>query len=161
MQREPLRCGGDCYAVEFPAAISAWKARCLGLLGNSCLEAVLKVPASCLRLAEIAVEAGLPDGVFNVVPGFGHTAGQALGLHMDVDSLAFTGSTVTGKKFMEYSGRSNLKQVWPETGGKSPNLVFADCDNLDAAADMAAFGIFFNQARGLFCEFAPLCRTIH
>ena len=87
----------------------------------------------------------MPDGVFNVVPGFGHTAGQALGLHMDVDSLAFTGSTVTGKKFMEYSGRSNLKQIWPETGGKSPNLVFADCENLDAAADMAAFGTFFNQ----------------
>ena len=87
----------------------------------------------------------MPDGVFNVVPGFGHTAGQALGLHMDVDCLAFTGSTMIGRKFMEYSGQSNLKQVWPETGGKSPNLVFADCENLDAAADMAAFGIFFNQ----------------
>jgi gamma-glutamyl-gamma-aminobutyraldehyde dehydrogenase len=79
------------------------------------------------------------------VPGFGHTAGAALGLHMDVDCLAFTGSTAIGKRFMEYSGQSNLKQVWPETGGKSPNLVFADCENLDAAADMAAFGIFFNQ----------------
>ena len=100
---------------------------------------------SALRLAELAAEAGVPDGVFNVVPGFGHTAGQALGLHMDVDCLAFTGSTMIGKKFMEYSGQSNLKQVWPETGGKSPNLVFADCENLDAAADMAAFGIFFNQ----------------
>ena len=87
----------------------------------------------------------MPDGVFNVVPGYGATAGRALGLHMDVDCLAFTGSTAIGKRFMEYSGQSNLKQVWPETGGKSPNLVFADCEDLDAAADMAAFGIFFNQ----------------
>ena len=87
----------------------------------------------------------MPDGVLNVVPGFGHTAGQAVGRHMDVDCLAFTGSTMIGKKFMEYSGQSNLKQVWPETGGKSPNIVVADCENLDEAADMAAFGIFFNQ----------------
>ncbi|MFT7107705.1 MAG: gamma-glutamyl-gamma-aminobutyraldehyde dehydrogenase, partial [Yoonia sp.] len=114
--------------------------------GNSVvLKPAEQSPLSALRLAELAVEAGLPDGVFNVVPGFGHTAGQALGLHMDVDCLAFTGSTAIGKKFMEYSGQSNLKQIWPETGGKSPNLVFADCENLDAAADMAAFGIFFNQ----------------
>ena len=87
----------------------------------------------------------MPDGVFNVVPGFGATAGKALGLHMDVDCLAFTGSTATGKLFMQYSGQSNLKQVWPETGGKSPNIVFADCEDLETAADMAAFGIFFNQ----------------
>jgi gamma-glutamyl-gamma-aminobutyraldehyde dehydrogenase len=100
---------------------------------------------SALRLAELAAEAGVPDGVFNVVPGYGVTAGKALGLHMDVDCLAFTGSTGIGKMFMQYSGQSNLKQVWPETGGKSPNLSFADCENLEAAADMAAFGIFFNQ----------------
>lgn len=100
---------------------------------------------SALRLAELAAEAGLPDGVLNVVPGYGVTAGKALGLHMEVDCLAFTGSTAIGKLFMQYSGQSNLKQIWPETGGKSPNLVFADCENLDAAADMAAFGIFFNQ----------------
>ncbi|MFW8696224.1 aldehyde dehydrogenase family protein, partial [Mesorhizobium japonicum] len=81
----------------------------------------------------------------NVVPGLGETAGQALGRHMDVDCLAFTGSTAVGKMFLQYSGQSNMKQVWLETGGKSPNLVFADCGDLDAAADMAAFGIFFNQ----------------
>ena len=83
--------------------------------------------------------------MLNVVPGFGNTAGKALGLHMDVDCLAFTGSTAVGKMFMTYSGQSNLKSVWPETGGKSPNLIFADCEDLDTAADMAAFGIFFNQ----------------
>jgi len=79
------------------------------------------------------------------VPGFGPTAGKALGMHMDVDCLAFTGSTAIGKMFMQYAGQSNMKAVWPETGGKSPNLVFSDCADLDAAADMAAFGIFFNQ----------------
>jgi len=85
------------------------------------------------------------DGVLNVVPGYGHTAGKALGLHMDVDCIAFTGSTPVGKLFQQYAGQSNMKQVWLETGGKSPNLVFADYADLDAAADMAAFGIFFNQ----------------
>ncbi|KIC17271.1 aldehyde dehydrogenase family protein, partial [Leisingera sp. ANG-Vp] len=114
--------------------------------GNSVvLKPAEQSPLSALRLAELAAEAGVPDGVFNVVPGYGVTAGKALGLHMDVDCLAFTGSTGIGKMFMQYSGQSNLKQVWPETGGKSPNLVFADCEDLDAAADMAAFGIFFNQ----------------
>jgi gamma-glutamyl-gamma-aminobutyraldehyde dehydrogenase len=96
-------------------------------------------------MAELAMEAGLPAGVLNVVPGLGETAGQAMGRHMDIDCLAFTGSTAVGKLFMQYAGQSNMKQVWLETGGKSPNIVFADCANLDAAADMAAFGIFFNQ----------------
>jgi gamma-glutamyl-gamma-aminobutyraldehyde dehydrogenase len=82
-----------------------------------------------------------------VVPGLGETAGQALGRHVDVDCLAFTGSTAVGKMFLQYSGQSNMKQVWLETGGKSPNLVFSDCADLDAAADMAAFGIFFNQGQ--------------
>ena len=102
-------------------------------------------PLSALRLAELTAEAGIPAGVFNVVPGYGQTAGRALGLNMDVDCLAFTGSTAIGKMFMQYSGQSNLKQIWPETGGKSPNIVFADSENLEEAADMAAFGIFFNQ----------------
>ena len=136
----------DEVAPTGPGDMATWKAAAALAVGNSVvLKPAEQSPLSALRLAELAVEAGLPDGVFNVVPGFGHTAGQALGLHMDVDCLAFTGSTAIGKKFMEYSGQSNLKQIWPETGGKSPNLVFADCENLDAAADMAAFGIFFNQ----------------
>jgi len=81
----------------------------------------------------------------NVVPGLGEQAGRALGLHGDVDGLAFTGSTEVGKYFMQYAGQSNLKQVWLECGGKSANLVFADCQDLDLAAEKAAFGIFFNQ----------------
>lgn len=146
VSRVPLGVVGAVTPWNFPLDMATWKAAAALAAGNSVvLKPAEQSPLSALRLAELAAEAGVPDGVFNVVPGFGHTAGQALGLHMDVDCLAFTGSTGIGKKFMEYSGQSNLKQVWPETGGKSPNLVFADCEDLDTAADMAAFGIFFNQ----------------
>lgn len=146
VRRVPLGVVGAVTPWNFPLDMATWKAAAALAAGNSVvLKPAEQSPLSALRLAELAAEAGIPDGVFNVVPGFGVTAGQALGLHMDVDCLAFTGSTSIGKMFMQYSGQSNLKQVWPETGGKSPNLVFADCEDLDAAADMAAFGIFFNQ----------------
>jgi gamma-glutamyl-gamma-aminobutyraldehyde dehydrogenase len=125
--------------------MATWKLAPALAAGNSVvLKPAEQSPLSALRLAELAAEAGLPDGVMNVVPGFGEVAGQALGRHPDVDCLVFTGSTVVGKMFQRYAGESNMKQVWLETGGKSPNLVFADAD-LDTAADMAAFGIFFNQ----------------
>ncbi|WP_170548861.1 aldehyde dehydrogenase [Ruegeria atlantica] len=146
VSRVPLGVVGAVTPWNFPLDMATWKAAAALAAGNSVvLKPAEQSPLSALRLAELAAEAGVPDGVFNVVPGFGVTAGRALGLHMDVDCLAFTGSTAIGKMFMQYSGQSNLKQVWPETGGKSPNLVFADCEDLDAAADMAAFGIFFNQ----------------
>jgi acyl-CoA reductase-like NAD-dependent aldehyde dehydrogenase len=98
------------------------------------------------------LEAGLPPGVFNVLPGFGHTAGKALALHWDVDAIAFTGSTATGKLIMQYAGQSNLKRVSLECGGKSPNIVLADCPDLERAARAAASGIFFNQ--GEMCSAA-------
>ncbi|WP_299844670.1 aldehyde dehydrogenase [uncultured Roseovarius sp.] len=146
VRRVPLGVVGAVTPWNFPLDMATWKSAAALAAGNSVvLKQAEQSPLSALRLAELAAEAGLPDGVFNVVPGFGTTAGKALGLHMDVDTLAFTGSTAVGKIFMQYSGQSNLKSVWPETGGKSPNLIFADCENLDAAADMAAFGIFFNQ----------------
>ena len=146
VRRVPLGVVGAVVPWNFPLDMATWKSAAALAAGNSVvLKPAEQSPLSALRLAELAAEAGVPDGVFNVVPGFGATAGRALGLHMDVDSLAFTGSTATGKLFMQYSGQSNLKQVWPETGGKSPNIIFADCEDLDAAADMAAFGIFFNQ----------------
>lgn len=146
VRRVPLGVVGAVVPWNFPLDMATWKSAAALAAGNSVvLKPAEQSPLSALRLAELATEAGLPDGVLNVVPGFGATAGKALGLHMDVDCLAFTGSTATGKRFMEYSGQSNLKQVWPETGGKSPNIIFEDCEDLDAAADMAAFGIFFNQ----------------
>ncbi|MFA3916737.1 aldehyde dehydrogenase [Ruegeria hyattellae] len=146
VSRVPLGVVGAVTPWNFPLDMATWKGAAALAAGNSVvLKPAEQSPLSALRLAELAAEAGVPDGVFNVVPGFGVTAGKALGLHFDVDCLAFTGSTGIGKMFMQYSGQSNLKQVWPETGGKSPNLVFADCEDLEAAADMAAFGIFFNQ----------------
>ncbi len=146
VRRVPLGVVGAVVPWNFPLDMATWKAAAALAAGNSVvLKPAEQSPLSALRLAQLAAEAGLPDGVLNVVPGFGPTAGKALGLHMDVDCLAFTGSTAVGKMFMQYAGQSNMKAVWPETGGKSPNIVFADCEDLDTAADMAAFGIFFNQ----------------
>ncbi|MEM6615005.1 MAG: aldehyde dehydrogenase [Pseudomonadota bacterium] len=144
--RVPIGVVGAVVPWNFPLDMATWKAAAALAAGNSVvLKPAEQSPLSALRLAELAAEAGVPDGVFNVVPGYGPNAGRALGLHMDVDCLAFTGSTAIGRMFMQYAGQSNMKAVWPETGGKSPNLVFADCEDLDTAADMAAFGIFFNQ----------------
>lgn len=146
VRREALGVVGAVVPWNFPLDMATWKCAPALAAGNSVvLKPAEQSPFSALRLAELALEAGLPAGVLNVVPGHGETAGQALGRHPDVDCLAFTGSTAVGKLFMQYAGQSNMKQVWLETGGKSPNLIFADCGNLDAAADMAAFGIFFNQ----------------
>lgn len=106
-----------------------------------------KSPLSAIRLAGLAKEAGLPDGVLNVVTGFGHEAGQALSRHNDIDAIAFTGSTRTGKQLLKDAGDSNMKRVWLEAGGKSANIVFADCPDLQKAASATAAGIFYNQGR--------------
>ncbi|MCY1282111.1 NADP/NAD-dependent aldehyde dehydrogenase PuuC [compost metagenome] len=144
--REALGVVAAVVPWNFPLDMAAWKLAPALAAGNSVvLKPAEQSPFSALRLAELALEAGLPEGVLNVVPGLGEQAGKALGLHMDVDCLAFTGSTEVGKYFMGYSAQSNLKQVWLECGGKSANLVFADCQDLDLAAEKAAFGIFFNQ----------------
>ncbi|AXK67378.1 aldehyde dehydrogenase [Burkholderia sp. IDO3] len=144
--REPLGVVGAVVPWNFPLDMVAWKVAPALAAGNSVvLKPAEQSPLSALRLAELALEAGLPSGVLNVVPGYGETAGRALGLHPDVDVLAFTGSTAVGKKFLEYAAQSNMKQVWLECGGKSPNLVFDDTDDLDLAARKACFGIFFNQ----------------
>jgi acyl-CoA reductase-like NAD-dependent aldehyde dehydrogenase len=104
-----------------------------------------KSPLSAIRLGQLALEAGVPPGVFQVLPGFGHTAGAALASHMDVDCIAFTGSTATGKLVMQAAAQSNLKRVSLECGGKSPNIVMADYGDLERAARAAAYAIFFNQ----------------
>ncbi|QZI73126.1 aldehyde dehydrogenase [Pseudomonas protegens] len=146
ISREALGVIGAVVPWNFPLDMAAWKLAPALAVGNSVvLKPAEQSPFSALRLAELALEAGLPEGVLNVVPGLGVEAGRALGLHPDVDCLVFTGSTEVGKYFMQYSAQSNLKQVWLECGGKSPNLVFADCQDLDLAAEKAAFGIFFNQ----------------
>lgn len=131
---------------NYPLEIAAWKLAPALALGNSVVHKPATVsPLSALRLADLALEAGLPEGVLNVVPGPGGTAGEALGMHPDIDALTFTGSTSIAKTLLQYSGRSNMKRLSLEAGGKSANIVFADCDDLDEAAQTAARGAFYNQ----------------
>ncbi|SFT32221.1 aldehyde dehydrogenase [Halomonas saccharevitans] len=144
--REPLGVVACIVPWNFPLMMTAWKIAPALAAGNSViLKPSEKSPLSALRLASLAQEAGLPRGVFQVLPGFGHTVGRALALSMEVDCLAFTGSTGVGKQLMQYAGQSNLKKVFLECGGKSPNLVFADCKDLDRVAKHAAAAIFHNQ----------------
>lgn len=131
---------------NFPLEMAVWKLAPALAAGNSViLKPAEQSPFSALRLAELALEAGIPEGVFHVLPGTGEVTGKALGLHPDIDCLAFTGSTQVGKYLMQYAGQSNLKQVWLECGGKSPNLIFADAHSLAQAAEYAARAIFYNQ----------------
>ena len=144
--REPLGVVGAIVPWNFPLLMAAWKLAPALAMGNSVvLKPSEKSPLSAIRLAEIAMEAGIPAGVFNVVPGDGKNAGEPLALHMDVDGLVFTGSTAVGKHLLQCAGRSNLKRAYMECGGKSPNIVFADAHDLDKAAEAAASGIFYNQ----------------
>ena len=146
--REPVGVVAAVIPWNFPLDMAAWKVAPALAAGNSVLlKPAEQSPLSAIRLAQLASEAGLPDGVLNVLPGYGEEAGQAMGLHPDIDCLSFTGSTEIGKRFLAYSAASNMKMVWLECGGKSPNLVFADCADLDAAARKAAFGIYFNQGQ--------------
>ncbi|WP_193368139.1 aldehyde dehydrogenase [Pelagibius marinus] len=144
--REPLGIIGAVVPWNFPLLMAAWKLGPALATGNSMIiKPAEQSPLTMIRAAELASEAGLPDGVLNVVPGFGETAGQALGRHMDVDAVAFTGSGEVGKLFLKYAGESNMKRVSLECGGKTPNIIMADAPDLDAAATAAAWGIFFNQ----------------
>ena len=148
IRRVPLGVVGAVVPWNFPLNMAIWKCGPALAAGNSVvLKPAEQSPLTALRFAQLALEAGLPEGVLNVVPGFGETAGQALGRHMDVDCLAFTGSTAVGKMFLRYAGESNLKQVWLECGGKSPVIVFEDCEDLEAAADQVVSGIFYNQGQ--------------
>jgi acyl-CoA reductase-like NAD-dependent aldehyde dehydrogenase len=144
--REPLGVVGAIVPWNFPLLMAAWKIGPALATGNSLiLKPSEKSPLTAIRLAALAMEAGVPEGVLNVLPGFGQTAGQALALHADVDGITFTGSTAVGKSILQYSGQSNMKRVSLECGGKSPNIVMGDCPDLDKAAKAAAFAIFYNQ----------------
>ena len=146
--REPLGVVAAIVPWNYPLEIAAWKLAPALAVGNSVvLKPAEESPLSALRLAELAHEAGLPAGVLNVVPGPGPVVGQALGRHTDVDAIAFTGSTAVGRLLQVYAGESNMKQVWLEAGGKSPDLVFADTADLDAAAAGAVQGIFTNAGQ--------------
>ncbi len=159
IQREPMGVIGAIVPWNYPLIMTAWKLGPALATGNSVvLKPSEKSPLTALRLAELAIKAGLPEGVLNVVPGLGHEAGEALALHMDVDAIGFTGSTRVGRAMLGYAGQSNLKRVFNELGGKSAFIVFDDCDALDRAVDAVATGIFFNQ--GESCN-APSRLLVH
>jgi phenylacetaldehyde dehydrogenase len=145
--REPIGVAGQIIPWNFPLLMAAWK---LGpALAAGCtivLKPAEQTPLSALRLGELIEEAGFPQGVVNIVTGLGETAGAALAAHKDVDKIAFTGSTEVGRLIVAAAGKSNLKKVTLELGGKSPNIVFADAD-LNAAIPGAASAVFFNHGQ--------------
>jgi gamma-glutamyl-gamma-aminobutyraldehyde dehydrogenase len=149
IQNEPVGVVGAVLPWNFPAATVSWKLAPALAAGNSVIIKPAELaPLSTIRIAEIAAEAGIPDGVINVVPGLGHIAGKALGLHPDVDVLTFTGSTEVGRAFLRYSAESNLKKVVLELGGKSPQIVTANnADRLHAVAADLADAAFWNSGQ--------------
>ncbi|HEY4802653.1 MAG TPA: aldehyde dehydrogenase [Paraburkholderia sp.] len=143
--REPIGVVAAVVPWNFPILMASWKFGPALAAGNSVvLKPSEKSPLTAIRVAQLAHEAGIPAGVFNVLPGGGEP-GKLLALHRDVDCIAFTGSTNVGKQIMQYAGQSNLKRVWLELGGKSPNIVLPDCPDLDRAANAAAGAIFYNM----------------
>lgn len=143
---EPLGVIGAIMPWNFPIHLTMWKVAPALAMGNSVvLKPAELTSMTALKLGELALEAGVPAGVLNVVTGKGSVAGKAMALHMDVDMLTFTGSGPVGRMLMKYAADSNLKRVSLELGGKSPHIIFADCPDLEAAAAHAAFAIFYNQ----------------
>ena len=150
--REPVGVVGAVLPWNFPMMLAAWKAAPALAAGNSMVIKPAELTSlSALRMAELACEAGLPDGVLNVVPGMGETAGQALGRHPDVDVLTFTGSTEVGRLFLRYSAESNLKRVVLECGGKSPQVVMADAGDLDLVAEDVLTAGYANMGENCTC----------
>ncbi len=145
--REPVGVVGQIIPWNFPLLMAAWKLGPLLATGNTCvLKPAEQTPLSALRLGELMLEAGLPPGVVNIVPGYGETAGAALAAHDGVDKVAFTGSTEVGKLIVQ-AAAGNLKKVSLELGGKSPNIVFRDAEDMEAAIAGAASAIFFNHGQ--------------
>lgn len=146
-RHEPVGVVGQIIPWNFPLLMQAWKLGPALATGNTVvMKTAEQTPLSALRVGELIVEAGFPPGVVNILSGYGPTAGAAIAHHMDIDKLAFTGSTEVGHLVMEAAAKSNLKRVTLELGGKSPNIVFADAD-MDMAIEGAHFSLFFNQGQ--------------
>jgi 4-(gamma-glutamylamino)butanal dehydrogenase len=150
---EPLGVIGAVLPWNFPIPILAWKLGPALAAGNSVVvKPAEQAPLSTLRFAEIAADAGIPEGVFNVVPGLGEVTGRAIGLHRDVDMVTFTGSTMVGRQFLRYAADSNLKEIVLECGGKSPQIVMADATrNLSYVAEQLATAAFWNGGQNCTC----------
>ena len=146
-RHEPIGVVGQIIPWNYPMLMQSWKLAPALATGNTVvMKPAEQTPLSALRIGELLLEAGYPEGVVNILPGFGPTAGAALARHMDVDKVAFTGSTEVGRLIMTAAAQSNLKRVTLELGGKSPNIIFADTD-LEAAVEGAHMGIFVNQGQ--------------
>ncbi|MGB8098040.1 MAG: aldehyde dehydrogenase family protein [Terracidiphilus sp.] len=146
-RHEPIGVVGQIIPWNYPMLMQAWKLAPALATGNTVvMKPAEQTPLTALRVGELILEAGFPEGVVNLVPGFGPTAGAAIARHMDVDKVAFTGSTETGRLILEAAAKSNLKRVTLELGGKSPNIIFADTD-LDEAVEGAHMGLFSNQGQ--------------
>jgi aldehyde dehydrogenase (NAD+) len=146
-RHEPVGVVGQIIPWNFPLLMQAWKLGPALATGNTVvMKPAEQTPLTALRIGELILEAGFPPGVVNILPGYGPTAGAAIAEHMDVDKVAFTGSTEVGHIIMQAAARTNLKRVTLELGGKSPNVVFADAD-MDAAVEGAHFALFFNQGQ--------------
>ena len=144
--KEPIGVVGAIVPWNYPLWMAVWKLAPALITGNSViLKPAEQSPMSAIRIGEILVEAGLPEGVFNVLPGDGPITGKSMCLHNDIDCIAFTGSGEVGKLILGYSGQSNMKRIQLECGGKSPNIIFADHNNLDLVAEKSAYAIFGNQ----------------
>jgi len=144
---EPVGVVGQIIPWNFPLLMQAWKLAPALAAGNTViLKPAEQTPLTALRVGELIVEAGFPAGVVNILPGYGPTAGAAIANHMDVDKVAFTGSTEVGHLIMEAAAKTNLKRVTLELGGKSPNIIFADA-NMDEAVEGSHFALFFNQGQ--------------
>lgn len=144
--REALGVVAAIVPWNFPTVMAAWKIGPALATGNSVIvKPSEKSPLTAILLADLAKQAGIPAGVFQVLPGFGHEAGQALALHNDVDCITFTGSTAVGKKLLSFAGESNLKRAFMECGGKSPHIVHYDVKDIEKAAATAASAICYNQ----------------
>lgn len=157
--REPVGVVGVVTPWNFPLTLAGWKIAPALAVGCTVVHKPSDLGSlSALRMAELALEAGIPPGVLNVVPGRGSILGRHLGMHRDVDALAFTGSTEVGRAYLEYSAQSNLKRTWLELGGKSGNIILPDAPDLEVAIATAAWGIFFNA--GQMCT-APSRLIVH
>jgi aldehyde dehydrogenase (NAD+) len=144
---EPIGVIGQIIPWNFPLMMQAWKLAPALAAGNTVvLKPAEQTPLTALRVGELILEAGFPRGVVNILPGYGPVAGAAIASHMDIDKVAFTGATETGRLVMEAAAKSNMKRVALELGGKSPNIVFADAD-LEQAIEGAHLGLFFNQGQ--------------
>ncbi|WP_432510957.1 aldehyde dehydrogenase [Kineococcus sp. SYSU DK001] len=145
ISREPVGVVAAVVPWNYPLETAVWKLGPALAAGNSVvLKPAVESPSTALRLGELALEAGLPAGVLNVVPGRGSVVGRALGRHLGVDAVAFTGSTEVGRMFLGYAAETRIRRLQLECGGKSPNLVFADAADLEAVADGVCQGIFHN-----------------